>query len=169
MYAHIRDARPCMRCMFRYEMHRCGGEGGGAVVHSWGRCMVVARWYDGGQNGNGRKPRWRGTCDRTRHERPRGRRRDWPDRVIGGSPRCRNRVMGRLGEGSATALRSLRSRRGWITNFTPSNDFRRGHYRLVYLLGITDDEFDPKYLSLRCPGRQISRNSSPGAASWPIQ
>ena len=28
-----------------------------------------------------------GTCDRTRNERPRGQRRDWPNPVIGGSPR----------------------------------------------------------------------------------
>jgi hypothetical protein len=70
------------------------GEAGGAVVHSWGRgtvvVAVVAGWHDGTmarQNGMAENLAGGGACDRSAHERPRGRRRDWPDGVIGGSRR----------------------------------------------------------------------------------
>jgi hypothetical protein len=47
--------------------------------------------------------RQNGMADHPAHERPGGRRRDWPDRVIGGPRRGRNRVIGGLGEVSANA------------------------------------------------------------------
>jgi hypothetical protein len=86
----MKDARPCMRCMSRYEMHRCEGEGGAR----WFTHRVVVWWHDGMMAGGVAEPRPAGRAN----EGPRGLRRDWPDPVIGGSPRGRNRVMGGLGD-----------------------------------------------------------------------
>src|SRR5436305_14886811 len=71
---------------------------------------VVVRWCDGamaGQMGMAENPAGGQVRSQRQRAAPR-------NRVIGGSRQCRNRVIGGLGGGSATALRSLRSRRGWI-------------------------------------------------------